>query len=235
MRFLVVDLTRIGGPDLTAARSLARSCAALHAKGRQLLVVRSVRAPAVEHALRDCLVFDDLETALRHCTVLARHTAAGRPRDQGPPSSLFDSRLSSISTSAIPPADVDSELGWFVGPLPPSFVRRAASRSKDVRDMLRLLAGELPAPEPHVNDTRDSLQFRLEHLDSNAPITSVPGRSSVWPDSAMSVPSHMQEALERVGRELAADLAPVLGVLATRVPASAGAETPVDQGAAGRR
>ena len=230
MRFLVVDLTRIGGPDLTAARSLARSCAALHAKGRQLLVVRSVRAPAVEHALRDCLVFDDLETALRHCTVLARHTAAGRAREQGSPSSLFDSR--STSTSAMPQADVDSELGWFVGPLPPSFVRRAASRSKDVRDMLRLLAGELPAPEAHATDARDSLQFRLEHLGSNVSITTVPRQSTFWPDSASSVPPHMQDALDRVGRELAADLAPVLGVLATRVPASAGTGTPVAQGAA---
>jgi SulP family sulfate permease len=248
VRFLVVDLTRVGGPDATAARSLSRSCAALQAAGRQLVVVRTVYAAAVDHALSGCPVFEDLESALRHCADWARRIPVGEPVPPlAPDSMLRSSVLRSTGPGTAGPtlqSEVEGELGWFVGPIAPALVRRAASRSKDARDMLRQLAGDLPAPDPHNREPRDSLQFRLEHLGSLgnlATMAGIPGAAGPSPQ-AMPMPAGMQEALDRVGRELASDLAPILGVLATRVPlpaaAPAGAGEPVPPAgtpAAGRR
>ncbi len=197
---MVVDLRRVGGPDATAARSLSRCAAALQAAGRHRVVVRPAQAASIDHALRGCPVFDDLDAALEHCVQAAAHGAPSVPRPSGPPA----------GAAALPQqAEVEGELGWFVGPIAPVHVRRAASRSRNVRDMLRHLAVDLHGP-----DQPDSLQFRLEHL----------GASSVAQGEATArvrgglAPPVQHEALDRVARELASDLAAISGVLARRVP-----------------
>jgi hypothetical protein len=175
----------------------------------------------VDHALSGCPVFEDLESALRHCVTVARRN----PDDDPVPSTQWPAsgwHASSMLPSGLSlRAEVESEMGWFVGPIAPEFVRRAAARSKDVRDMLRHLAGSLPAPVPHnAEGPRDSLQFRLEHLGPPAAAEGAPLPGSGMALQGAPMPAAIQEVVDRVGRELASDLAPVLGVLASRVPAA---------------
>jgi len=238
MRFTVLDLRHVAGPDATAASALARCFASLHGRGHQLALVRRPEAPPIEPALQGCPVFGELAPALLFC-------ASQATRDD----STVEAREHQVGVEAgdsehRPPApdDVDRELARQFGPLAPLLLRKACREDPDVSELLEALM-RLPGGSAPRRELLSGLASRLmlrsdacEEATSMAPsaaaATPLPEPRSIESAPA-SLPAPMSalepmtaavpnELVEHAARDLALHLGPIATLLARRAQRSAG-------------
>jgi MFS superfamily sulfate permease-like transporter len=132
-RQVVLDLTRSGGLDLTAAKALSRCAAVMQRDERQLLVVGGERIAEMESPLRPCLVFGHIGDAVNYCT-----DAQG----------LRDLEVERVRREAqtVPQAVIEHAtrlLAEHIGPIAEVLVRRAASVVTNRDQFCNALAGQL--------------------------------------------------------------------------------------------
>jgi SulP family sulfate permease len=132
-RQVVLDLTRSGGLDLTAAKALSRCAAVMQRDDRQLLVVGGERIAEMESPLRPCRVFGHIGDAVNYCTDAQslRELEADRARRDA---------------QTMPQAVIEHAtrlLTEHIGPIADVLVRRAAAAVTSRDQFCNVLAGQL--------------------------------------------------------------------------------------------
>jgi len=132
-RFAVLDLSRCGGVDLTAAKALARCAAVMQHDGRQLLVVGGARVAELEAALRPCRVFGHIGDAVNYGTE-AQGLQALQPKRVRRVADAAPQAVLGYATSV---------LAEHIGPVAAVLVKRAASAAGNREQFCRVLASQL--------------------------------------------------------------------------------------------
>jgi sulfate permease, SulP family len=234
MRFTVLDLRYVGGPDATAASALSRCFAALSARGHQLTILRSAEAPAIDPTLRGNPVFDELESALCYCAAKAARTHAEAPA-RVPPASVAaiaiafagEPAANAARRPAAPqgrttPRDVERALLRAFGPLAPALLRRGQRTDPGVAELLAALDG-LPLRGPSRQALVARLATRLDALEPGPTDATAHGSPPVIAVPLVGAASSevTDELVERSASWLAPHLGPIAIVMARRAQRSA--------------
>jgi sulfate permease, SulP family len=230
-RCTILDLRHVGAIDATAARVLTRYGAALRLRRRELLLVISEGAPALDPAAdvgSACRVLASLNQALREAARLCGNGRAGASFEDPvarPARSVVP--LHSVATErrpALDPKAVDRaghELALLLGPVAAVLTQRAAAQCTDIATLYNTLALEL-----HSAADRDAFlglapttttTTKAHTVARTSPVASSV-TSLVTPLSPTRATSHYLGGAEfnRVLRELSPLLGPIAKLLIER-------------------
>jgi sulfate permease, SulP family len=133
-RFVIVDLARASAVDASAARTLADCRLALHAAGKELLIVRPA-ARAARRALFDrCPTFDRLADAIGHGMAALQSPP---PAAEGVTAADDETQTQRAARPMLP----------HVGPIAPILAVQAERESTRLDHVYRLLSQQLPSPQ----------------------------------------------------------------------------------------